>query len=174
MDAVKAGDLNKSTLLFERYQRPIFHFFLRQLYDYSGCEDLTQQVFLRMLKYKNSYKSGQPFKAWIFQMARNLRNDYYRQHAKKTSDRMVDVEKIAEVMAELCETEELAYRESQLHRAIAQLDEEQREIIVMTKLQQMKYEEVAELTGYSVGAIKVKVHRAIKKLRGIYFMLEVS
>jgi RNA polymerase sigma factor (sigma-70 family) len=59
-----------------------------------------------------------------------------------------------------------------LHRSLSLLSEDQRELLVLTRFQQMKYEEVALIMDTSVANIKVKVHRAIAKLRDHYFELE--
>jgi len=56
-----------------------------------------------------------------------------------------------------------------LYEAMALLSEEQREIIELARFQGLKYQEISKITGNSVPAIKVKVHRAIKKLRELYF-----
>ena len=63
-------------------------------------------------------------------------------------------------------------REKLLHQSLAKLGDEQREILILTRFQQMKYEEVALIMDTSVANIKVKVHRAIAKLREHYFELE--
>ena len=170
MEAVKKGDLAQSALLFERYHRPIFNFFLKQNYDKEASEDMTQQVFLRLLKYRSSYQKGKSFRPWVYQIARNVRASYYKgQVAKK--DQFADIESVTEELAGNAESLEQADRERQLHRALAQLGEEDRELLNLSRFQQLKYEEISTLTGYSVGAIKVKIHRAIKKLKGIYFMV---
>jgi RNA polymerase sigma-70 factor (ECF subfamily) len=58
MEAVKNGDLQRASLLFERYNKRIFNFLARMTMDREVAEDLTQNVFLRMIKYRNSYKEG--------------------------------------------------------------------------------------------------------------------
>ena len=63
-------------------------------------------------------------------------------------------------------------REAILHKSLALLKDDDRELLVLTKFQHMKYEEVAEVLDTSVSNVKVKVHRAIQKLREIYFELE--
>ncbi len=84
----------------------------------------------------------------------------------------VDVEKLSEAMAESNESWEQEEREKLLQLSLAKLDEEQRELLVLTRFQHMKYEEVALMMNTTVANIKVKVHRAIGKLREHYFELE--
>ncbi|MFC7670278.1 RNA polymerase sigma factor [Hymenobacter humi] len=78
MAAVKADDLDQLVPLFERYHGPLFNYLTRLTNDRETSEDLTQTVFERILKYRSSYQPTQPFKAWVYQMARNVHADYWQ------------------------------------------------------------------------------------------------
>ena len=171
MDAVKNGNLQQATLLFERYNRRIYNFLARMTMDRTLAEDLTQNVFLRIIKYRASYRDGARFQSWIYQVARNVFSDHYQAHKHKFSD-FIDVDKISDHMADKSEGELQEEKELLLHRSMAKLSEEQRELLVLTRFQQMKYEEVATIMDTTVANIKVKVHRAIIRLREHYFELE--
>jgi RNA polymerase sigma factor (sigma-70 family) len=171
MEAVKGGNLQQASLLFERYNKRIFNFLARMTFDRDLAEDLTQNVFLRIIKYRNSYREGLKFQSWIYQVARNVFSDHYHANKKRTSD-FVDVERVSDHMADNGETEDMDEKEKILHRSLARLNEEQRELLVLTRFQHMKYEEVAVIMDTTVANIKVKVHRAILKLREYYFELE--
>jgi RNA polymerase sigma factor (sigma-70 family) len=171
MEAVKSGNLQQATLLFERYNRRIFNFLARMTMDRALAEDLSQNVFLRMIKYRNSYREGARFQSWIYQIARNVFSDHYQAHKNKYSD-FVDVDNIKDNMPDREETETQDEKEVLLHRSMARLSDDQREVLVLTRFQQMKYEEVAALMDTTVANIKVKVHRAIIKLREYYFEME--
>jgi RNA polymerase sigma-70 factor (ECF subfamily) len=75
-------------------------------------------------------------------------------------------------MADNDDREKQEEKEALLHRSLAKLTDEQREILILTRFQQMKYEEVAILMDTTVANIKVKVHRALIRLREYYFELE--
>jgi RNA polymerase sigma factor (sigma-70 family) len=171
MEAVKSGDLQQASLLFERYNKRIYNFLARMTMSKMLAEDLTQNVFLRMIKYRNSYREGNKFHSWIYQIARNVFSDHYQMHKNKFTG-FVDVEKLSEVIADKEESLEQDEREKILHRSLAMLNEEQRELLVLTRFQHLKYEEVAVIMDTTVANIKVKVHRAIQKLREHYFQLE--
>ena len=171
MEAVKNGDLQQASLLFDRYHKRIFNFLARMTMDRDLAEDLTQNVFLRMIKYKSSYREGLKFQSWIYQMARNGFSDHYQANKNKKSN-FVDVEKMGNHIAEQNESEEQAQREQLLHRSLTMLDPDQRELLVLTRFEHMKYEEVAVIMETTVANIKVKVHRAIARLREHYFQLE--
>jgi RNA polymerase sigma factor (sigma-70 family) len=171
MEAVKNGELQQASLLFDRYHKKIFNFLARMAMDRDLAEDLTQNVFLRMIRYRTSYREGLRFQSWIYQVARNVFADHYQANKNRFSD-FVDVEKVEDRMADTNEVEEMDEKEKILHRSLARLSEEQRELLVLTRFQHMKYEEVALIMDTTVANIKVKVHRAIAKLREYYFELE--
>lgn len=171
MEAVKSGDLQHASTLFQRYQKPVFNFLARMTMDRTAAEDLTQNVFLRMIKYRNSYREGHTFQSWIYQVARNVFSDHY-QKTKRVNSNFVAVEKLKVDVPDGLDALEQEEREAQLHRSLAKLTEEQRELLILTRFQYMKYEEVAVIMDTTVANIKVKVHRAIQKLREHYFELE--
>jgi RNA polymerase sigma factor (sigma-70 family) len=171
MEAVKNGDLQQAAVLFDRYHKRIFNFLARMTMDRDMAEDLTQNVFLRMIRYRSSYREGNKFMPWIYQLARNIFSDHY-QASKNKHTGFLDVEKMGDKMADNEESKMQDDREELLQRSMARLNEEQRELLVLTRFQHLKYEEVATMLDTTVANIKVKVHRAIGKLREHYFELE--
>jgi RNA polymerase sigma factor (sigma-70 family) len=157
-------------LLFERYHKRIFNFLARMTMDRDVAEDLTQNVFLRMIRYRASFK-GTKFQSWAYQVARNIFTDHYRAN-KNVNTNFIDAEKVSDKISDSNETLMQDEREELLHRSLAMLDEEQREVLVLTRFQQLKYDEVAAIMNTTEANIKVKVHRAIAKLREHYFALE--
>lgn len=171
MEAVKNGDLQQASLLFDRYHKRLFNFLARLTLERESAEDLTQNVFLRMIRYRNSYRDGMRFQSWIYQVARNVFSDHYQAQKNKRSG-FINVEQISDHLMDLEEEKQLEEKEHLLRRSLALLSDEQRELLALTRFQHMKYEEVAELMDTTVANIKVKVHRAIAKLREHYFQLE--
>ena len=170
MEQVSQENLNALSVLFDRYQVPLYNFFYRQNYDGALSEDLVQTVFERILKYRQSYVSGRTFRSWIYQIARNAKTDHYKsQH--RISD-FVQPDDLVIATASIEQHMETAEDLQQLEQAMQQLPDGQREILVMTRFQKMKYGEVAEILQCSEGAVKVKVHRALKQLRSIFFKME--
>ena len=168
MEAVKNGDLQQASLLFDRYHKRLFNFLAKMTMERTIAEDLTQNVFLRMLKYRNSYREGAKFQSWIYQMARNVFVDHYQESKNKNG--FVKMETLPDRMDE--DYQDIEQQERLLHQSMQRLPEEQRELLVLTRFQHMKYEEVAEIMNTTVANIKVKVHRAINKLREHYFEME--
>ncbi|MBL7853509.1 MAG: RNA polymerase sigma factor [Cyclobacteriaceae bacterium] len=171
MEAVKNGDLSKASLLFERYHVRIYNFLLRMTAHREMAEDLAQNVFVRLLRYRNTYKPELPFKAWIYQLARHAFSDYYQQAKKQRWVPLASATEMKDELQQALEQEEL---ERKLISALARLDDDARELLVLTRFQHLKYDEVAAQLGLTVANVKVKVHRAIGHLRNLYFQLETQ
>jgi len=165
---VKAGDLDALSPLFEKYHVKLFNFFLRMIRNRDISQDLTQEVFRRILKYRETYDEKWMFRSWMYQIARNVQMQQYSQEKIRFSD-YHEAEEIKEEQLSAIEEMEQESRNKALYEAMALLSEEQREIIELARFQGLKYQEISKITGNSVPAIKVKVHRAIKKLRELYF-----
>ena len=80
MYAVSQGDLDKAAILYERYKKSLLNFFLYRQNDRENARDLTQQVFLRMLRYRHTYREGASFRTWILEIARNVFFDHLKQN----------------------------------------------------------------------------------------------
>jgi RNA polymerase sigma factor (sigma-70 family) len=154
-------------VLFDRYHAPLYNFYSKLTGDRTLSDDLVQEVFLRILKYRQSYQPGTPFRAWIYQIARNARVDHYRKTPRHIT---FEPEMVAPVMpkdsAQQLEETEL------LHRALMQMPEEKREILVLSRFQELRYQEIARLLGCELGTVKTRIHRAIQELRQNFKQLE--
>ena len=169
---VKDGDLDRLGLLFERYKKPLFGFFYGMNRDAELCEDLVQNVFFRILKYRYLFRGEGDFKTWMFHIARNVNNDHYR---KNKLGKTESVENWSERLghsyiytAQVQQDEEL----KMLSLAMDRLPEDKREILLLSKFQDKKYKEIGEIIGCSEGAVKVKVFRALQELKVVYSQLE--
>ena len=162
---VSKGDLDQLRHLFDRYHVRIYNFFNKMVRNQAVSEDLTQDVFAKVIRYKSSYKQGN-FASWIFTIARNIFSTYYQKQKKERSHVINDdTLDSGEVLVSESNEEELNY----LQKALLKLSNSDRELIIMHRFQEIKYEQIAEIIGSSEGAVKVKVHRALKKLKEIYF-----
>lgn len=77
---VKSGDLDKMSLLFERHHRPLYGFLFHSTGQKESSEDMVQNVFYRMLKYRHTFKGEGKFKTWMYHLARNVLNDYVKKN----------------------------------------------------------------------------------------------
>jgi len=171
MLAVRRGDVSKLGILFDRHYRALFDFFVRMTGSRATAEDLVQDVFFRMLKYRQTFRDESRFKAWMFHIARNARFDYYRKHPpdKLLSEDTTDVlPSPAPFPSHRLEQEQQGRL---LECALYQLPPEKREVLILSRYQEMKYEQIAEVMGCEVGTVKVRVHRALKELRETFLKL---
>ncbi|MBV6645929.1 MAG: RNA polymerase sigma factor [Cyclobacteriaceae bacterium] len=172
---VKAGDLEKLGLLYKRYSKRLFGFFYKMTDDPGTSEDLVQNVFMRMMKYRHTYSSGGKFETWAFHMARNVHHDHFRKNKRydfqptmgEWNEQLQDHDHEEHQMIM---SDELA----NLNKAMMAMPSEKRELLELTRFQQLKYQDVAKLLGISEGAVKVRVHRALQELKSTYLKMDVS
>ncbi|MCW9708346.1 RNA polymerase sigma factor [Aliifodinibius sp. 1BSP15-2V2] len=163
---VKQGDLDKLGLLFERYNRRLFHFFYRLTHRRDVSEDLVQGVFERILKHRNTYTENGAFSAWIFQIARNLQIDHYRKNQKyQLTAQEVNWNQMEGAPGELPSMEEADTDMALLQQALSQLDNTKRQTLVLSRFEGFKYKEIAEIMDCSESAVKVRVYRALQELK---------
>lgn len=155
--------------LFDRYQTPLYNFYAKMTGDRGLSEDLVQEVFLRILKYRRSYTPGHNFRTWVYQIARNARVDHYRKQRPQVE---FQPEMAPAVPAH--DPAQSSQESALLHRALMRLPEEKREILVLSRLQELKYEEIARLLGCEVGTVKVRVHRALQDLKQAFHQLQAQ
>ena len=153
--------------LFLRYQKQLYNYFLKCTLDREASQDLTQSAFIRVMKYRHSFGINRSFRVWLFQIARNLVRDHFQDNPDIHES--FDPDKHSPEDAGEAITEEQLARETRLHKAMALLPADKRELVVLAKLQGMKYEDIAKIRNTSTGAVKVQVHRAIAQLRVCYF-----
>lgn len=161
MTAVRAGDLAKLGVLFERYHAALFDFLSRMTGDRAVAEDLVQDIFVRILKYRATYRDGGRFETWLYRIARNARTEYFR--TRRALEPLADEafehpEPNPGPMRQL----EAARDRSRLKQALLQLPDEKRELLVLARFHGMKHEQIAELLGIETGAVKVRIHRALR------------
>lgn len=172
MIKVKDGDLDKLGLLFERYKKPLFGFFYGLTKDSELSDDLVQNVFFRILKYRYLFRGEGEFKTWMFHIARNVKHDHYRKSKWKGRDSLENWEE--RLSTHENRDTEFHHDESMqlLTMAMDRLTEDKREILLLSKFQDKKYREIAEILGCTEGAVKVKVFRALQDLKEVFKKLE--
>ena len=169
MTAVRADHLDQLVPLFERYHGLLFNYLTRLTNDRETGEDLTQTVFERVLKYRSSYQPTQPFKAWVYQMARNVHADHWHRQQKQRTDEVDEVERTGGLRTAAFSQQRARNSHDDLHEALALLPAPQREILVLHRFQGFSYDEIGQLLSCTAEAARVKAHRALQALRKIYF-----
>ena len=164
MGLVKDGNLDMMSHLFNRYSIGIYNFSLQMTRDKEVSKDVTQDTFYKVLKYRATYKNTK-FSSWIYTIARNLCHDYYK-ILKKREQQIIDLQSSVKLVEDNIESNENI---KLLNQALDKLNTSDRELIIMSRYQGMKYHEIAKITDSTLGAVKTKIHRALHKLKCNYF-----
>ncbi len=174
MLAVRAGEIARLGELFERYQSPLFGFFVRMTNHRETSEDLVQLVFFRILKYRHTYRDEGKFSAWMYHLARKVAADHFRKNSRHAMPQATDPSDLhdhPDCTPPPGERAAVGDEVDLLRIALTRLPHDQREALTLHRFQQLKHEEIAQVLQCSVGAVKVRVHRALQSLRDHYFKL---
>jgi RNA polymerase sigma-70 factor (ECF subfamily) len=163
MRGVRDGEVAKLGLLFERHHGGLFDFFCRTVGDRPAAEDLVQEVFIRILKYRRTYRDEGRFQTWMFHIARNVRTDHVR---KRRPDQLTnDVAEPATDGPDHAAAIEAAQDVERLRRALMRLPDDRRELIVLARYRALSHDEIAAILRVDAGTVRVRLHRALKELR---------
>lgn len=170
---VKAGDLDRMGLLFQRHYRALYGFLFHMTYQREASEDMVQTVFYKMLRYRSSFTGEGEFVAWMYQIARNVLKD----NAKKGSKQVVhqDVGELADRLPGGTSADahlEKKQANAGLYKAMEKLSDDNREILTLSRFQELKYQEIGQILGITEGAAKVRAFRAMQELKDIYAKME--
>jgi RNA polymerase sigma factor (sigma-70 family) len=169
---VKSGDLDKMALLFQRYHRPLYGFLFHMTGQRESSEDMVQTVFYRMLKSRHTFTGEGEFKTWMYHLSRNVLSDHFKKASRtgipydmtQWADRLGGDGQAQEQMERKMEVQAL-------QKAMEGLSPESREVLVLSRFQDLKYLEIAGILDISVGAVKLRVHRAISQLKTLYLQV---
>ena len=168
---VKSGEIEKLGLLFERHKNEVYAYFYRNTFNKSSCDDLTQNVFYRILTYRTKFDGYGKFTTWMYHIAHNVLVDHYKKTKKLDLTTEFEDENIRDQAQ--ADTHYLEKEKQQLlTQALQKLESGQREALTLSKYQGLKYKEIGEILGCSEGAVKVRIFRALSSLKEIYLKLE--
>ena len=167
---VREGEVANLGHLFERHHERLYNFFVRLSGSLPLSEDLVQEVFVRMLKYRHAYREDSQFTSWMYQIARHVRFDQLRKKPREVTlnEQEEPISGDAAPGERIEKMQELAL----LRSALTRLSPEKREVLVLSRFQRLKYDQIAEILGCEIGAVKVRVYRAIKELRDAFFQIQ--
>lgn len=168
MLAVRDGEIDVFGELFKRHHNRMFAFFYRMTADAAASEDLTQEVFVRMLKYRKTFGEDSDFSGWMYQIARNVRADHFR---KRQTQELIAASALAEPRVAGSHDAERQEQITVLHRALLALPEDKRELLILARFEEMKTETIAAMLAIEVGTVRVRVHRALRELRTLFLKM---
>ena len=157
--------MSDETLMAEakKLEKNLLNFFWRQGVSYSEGEDLVQETYLRLWKYRREYKPTAKLSTFLFLMARQVRIDALRQRTRRENreENWIREQPASE------EPKAVGVRED-VRWAISKLSEPLRDVIELGVFQDLPYAEVAEILGIPVGTVKSRMHNALKELKEIF------
>jgi RNA polymerase sigma-70 factor (ECF subfamily) len=163
MKLVQAGETAQLALLFERHHIALFRYLLGLTGDRALSEDLAQEVFFRVIKYAATFDAALSFRVWLYGMARNAYFDSRRKRRHEVADDGLGEIGSGEPLAE--ETMSRKQDAKLLQQALRSLPEDKREVLVLSRFQELRYDEIGRILDCEVGTVKVRVYRALKELR---------
>ena len=167
MLAWAGGDATAFELLYARHRGPLYRFLLRQLRDPSMADEFFQDVWQRVVGARAEWKPEAMFRTWLFRIAHNRLNDHWRA-LKHRPPAPIDAEDRANRQPDPSNPErELSEFEQrrQLQRAIDDLPDEQRVVVLLRLEQELSLEEIGTITGSGRETVKSRLRYAMDKLR---------
>jgi RNA polymerase sigma-70 factor (ECF subfamily) len=167
----KRGDIGGFQRLYDAFSRKVLNFIYRMVASLEEAEDLTQETFVTVYQKLGSLKDDAKFEPWLFRIARN----YVYQKYRKRAPAMVPVDfkdeeghGAAELIDERKGPQE-AFQADELEHVVQEvindLPEKYREVFVLSAIQNLSYQEVAEIVGRSLPSVKTDIHRARLQVR---------
>jgi len=175
MEKLQEGNVQAFDIIVERYKDRLHNFLYRYTHDHQDCEDLVQETFLRVYRSRQSYVRIAKLSTWMYTIALNLARTMYKKKQRMTTismhadpsdpdDREFEIEDTV-----ILQDDRLHQKMSvkQLEKALMELNDDFREVIVLRDIQQLTYEEIAEITDTAMGTVKSRINRARQQLQDL-------
>ena len=161
MQRFRAGDAAAFDALFARYGAPLHGYLWRLVADRALVEDLTQATFLSLVRARGRFRDGSRLRPWLYAIATNAARD----HLRRGRERLTATGELPAGPASEQEEPPDAALQAAVQRALAQLPESWRSVVVMHRFEELPFAEIAEALDTTEGAVKVRAHRGYERLR---------
>jgi RNA polymerase sigma-70 factor (ECF subfamily) len=159
-------------ILVQRYKNPLTNFVFRFLGDYEACSDVVQDTMIKVFRYKDSYVSVAKFSTWIYTIASNLARTEYQRRKRR---QIFSINSYGTDEQETFDIPDERYRpdvmtdsgiaEEAVQKALLKIQPVYREMVILRDIQELSYEEIAEITGIAVGTVKSRINRGRAQLQ---------
>lgn len=156
------GDLDALGELYNRYAAEVYAYCLRMVGEKAAAEDLYQDIFLRMYRYRDHFHGGN-FAHWLFTIARTQCLNYLRRQKPTVQENFLDSPEFAEDP----QWENGLLLSEYVEKALQQLPEPYREVLILRYYRDLSFQQIAEELGISLSLAKVRAFRALRSLRTI-------
>ncbi len=166
-------------ILVQRYKNPLTNFVFRYLGDYESCTDVVQETMIKVYRYKDTYQSIAKFSTWIYTIAGNLAKTELQRRKRRT---ILSINAFGKDNDENYEIPDENYRpdtitdsgikDEIIQKAFLKVSEAYRKAVILRDIQELSYEEIADIMGITVGTVKSRINRGRaqlqKLLKGIH------
>jgi RNA polymerase sigma-70 factor (ECF subfamily) len=162
------GDHDAFRMIFERYSRPVMSFVYDQLGDREAAEEVAQETFVRAYRSLKSLREETKLSTWLFGIAKNVARESIRSRVRDRHNVDLDDAQVLDLSDQSpVPVNQLLDKEFNqvVQRSLAKLDEDKRLVFTLKVLHQRSYEEISEITGFSIPKLKTDLHRARAEMR---------
>ncbi len=163
IEAAQKGEREAIGALIERYQREVFTFIYKMTGNIEESKDLTQEVFIKVFTKISGFNGQSTFRTWLYKIATNHTLNFLTRRPPRASDHPLD--RLPDATPSSLEKIEKADLRAFVRQAVECLPERQRAIVTLRAFEEMRYAEIAEILGCSIGNCKSAYHNAMIKLR---------
>ncbi len=170
VELLRAGDSQAGQALVGRHSEPLLRYLQRLTGSAQQAEDLHQQTWLGVLEHLDKFRPqahGSAFKAWLFRIATNKANDQWRARGREETARQGLRLVTEEVGPDASFRMDASEQENKLRRAIGQLSEQQRAVVLLRYYSNLKFVDIAETLGCPLNTALGRMHKAIQKLKSL-------
>lgn len=161
--------------LYDQHYQPLFRFIWSRVQDQATAEDLTGELFVRMVHSLPNYRAnGAPFRAWLYRIARNLITDHHRKHSGPEALDLAQTADLSTTQNDPMQLTETKLTVEIVQHALGRIDPAQREVVELRFLAGLSLQEVADTLDKTVAAVKTLQHRGLSALRLSLRGLEVE
>jgi RNA polymerase sigma-70 factor, ECF subfamily len=162
MRDVASGSQDAFAALIRRYQNPLLNFFVRMGAHLDG-EDLVQETFLRVFRYRERYRSTARFRTFLYVLARHVWADRCRKSMRR--DRLTFWLRADAEIRDDAPTEDCSGNSIDVQAALNRLSPKLKEVLVLNIYQGLRYQEVADVLGIPLGTVKSRINLALAAMR---------
>ena len=167
----RKGDIGSYQSIYDSYARKVLNFIYRMVHSPEEAEDLTQETFVVVYQKLRTLKETDKFEAWLFRIARNFVYQKFRKRAPSavSLDAANEDGRLMPEPADGRKNPDEAFQSEELEKVVSEvidgLPDKYREVFVLSALQHLSYQEIADIVGRSLPSVKTDIHRARLEVR---------
>ena len=167
MDKMKKGDMSALGELAEMYQQPLYYYIVRMVRDRDTAEDLTQEVFLKVWRYRKNYRESGKLNAWIYRIAHNHTISILRKKNKSNQDISWDEHDLDQIVQSDFDIEKSIFQKIDYHNLLKNIDLlplKYKEVLLLKYIEGKDYQEISDIIRKPIGTVGTLINRAKNKL----------